>query len=367
MTMRYFGPTNGFLPRESGIVTSQVRDVKKFKIGKYTTNIQSPSPVAAYRRMDTNSPARVTSDAIHRWADGARSPRTNHLGTHDWDTCQTQRRAYDFEMGNQTISAANKLGGFDIVGYESKAAAQRAITNRTNRVITMLDTASNWAAVGGQPGDHTADADDLNEGRGFWDQASSNENDSTAFAIFFTLMAAFEQIKLDTNGNVTMDDLLLILSPRAAYLTAGSGEMRAYMKGSVDAMKIVKGEHTNADRWGLPDRFHGMEVVVEDCVMVSDVASAGHANASSRAFVKSDDVALLVARPGSMDSPYGSQNWSTVNCFWYTEREGDGSELEVEVKTDDWHRLTEGRVVEQFAEKLVAPITGFHISNILSE
>lgn len=362
MAFRYLSPTNGFLPVATGQVVGFIRDPKKFKINRYVENVRSPAATASYLKLDRGGPARVVSDKSFAWQDGDKSPTGHHnLLTHRWVAFQTERRAYPFTLGNQAIKGAQKIGKWDPVVAHSRMVANQAVINRTNRIITELQTAANWST-------NTDTAANL--GGGYWDLASADENDAHFNNIFKSLMAAVEVIVKETNATVELDDLKLLLSPTVARKIAASGEVRAYMKGSPTAAIVLKGEGdwNPNERWGLPPRFHGIEIVVEDCVRVTNHPYAGgeDTTADTRTFVKDDDSAILVSRPGAIDGTFGTPAYSTIQCYWYSENGEDGGELEVETQVDSWNRLTEGRCVEQFAEELAAWPSGYRITDILS-
>lgn len=366
MAFRYFSPTNSFLPVATGQVIGFVRDPKKFKINRYVQNVPSPAVTASYYKLDRENPVRVTSDASFAWQDGDKRPSGNHNKLNFKLTAfQTERRAYPFTIGNQTVGSAKRHGKFDIIPAHSNMAASQAVTNRTNRIVTLLQTASNW------PTTNTADAAVLNQGAGQWNLASSDENSAAHAAIFKSLMAAYEAIKLQTNSTVQISDLRLLLSPGAARRIAASGEIRAYMKGSVHTVPVIKGDDiwNPNEEFGLPPKLYGLEVVVEDAVLITDKPYEGgeDTTAATRTFVKNDDTAVIVSRQGALDGVLDAPSFSTVQCFWYSDnKEEGGGELDVEVRTDDWNRLTEGSCVEQFAEVLAAGQSGYLVTDILS-
>lgn len=361
-TPRYLSATNGFLPVATKQIVAYVRDPKKFRLNQYVQHVQSPAPTASYLKLDRDQPVRVVSDKAFAWQDGDKRPTGNHnLSNFAWQPFQTERRSYPFTLGNQAVKNAKALGGWDPVAYESKSVSSQAMVNRTNRVISMLETTSNW-------GTHYATADTLSGGRGYWDQSGGEETDANYNAIFESLMAAAETISKATNAVVSIEDLVLVLSPRAARKMAASGEIRNYMKGSVHSLPHLKGEiSTNMNaQWGLPPVLYGVTVVVENTVRVTTHPYAGDSTGGTRVHVKSDSSALLLSRPGGLDAPFGAPSFSTVQCYWYTENGEDGGELDLEVREDSWHRMTEGSCVEQFAEVLAASPAGYLITDILS-
>lgn len=362
-TPRYVGAGSGFLPVATQQVTSYVRDPKKFAVNRYVQNLRSPAPHAMYWRMDRHAPARVTSDAEHAWVDGARSPQGKHnKANFALEPFQTERRAYPFELGNQAIQNAKKLGKLDLVSAYSKIVAQQAITNRTNRIVTLLTTTSNW-------GSNYATAATLNNGAGYWNYSSSVETDTNAFAIKKSLMEAVRRINLATNGKVGFEDLRLLLCPTDAIAMSNSGEIMGYLKHSRYSGKIQEdgGLANPNEKWGLPSHLYGIEVVVEDAVIVTDKPYAGDSTEPTHSYVMGSGKACLISRPGGIDADFGAPSYSTVQCYWYSGNGEEGGELEVETHEPDdgWHKMTEGRCTEQFAEVLAAAPTGYLLTSIV--
>jgi hypothetical protein len=362
-TPRYPGANNGFLPVATKQVESYVRDPKKFKINKYVQSLRAPAPHASYWKLDRHQPARVTSDAEFAWADGAKSPSGHHnLANFALEPFQTERRAYPWSLGNQALKNAEKLGNLDLAAIHSKIVAQQAITNRTNRVITLLTTAANWNG-------NTASASVLNSGAGAWNFSSSVETDANAYAINKSLMEAVRRINLGTNAKVSFGDMRLLLSPGAAIAMSNSGEIRNYVKSSKYSQPTLENSMGNVnEQWGLPAHISGIEIIVEDCVIVTDKPYAGDSTEPTHSYVMPDDYAVLLSRPGAIDADFGAPSFSTLQVYWYSENGEDGGELEVEMHepNNGWDRMMEGRCVEQFAEVLAAPPTGYLISDILS-
>lgn len=372
MAAGYLGPNNGFLPVPTQQIVAYVRDPKKFKINEYVQQVRSPAPNANYLKLDRHAPARLMASAQYAWSDGAKRP-DGHWNLHNfvWTNFQTERRAFPFSIGNQAIAAAKKFGGWDPAATHSAMVAQQAITDRTRRVITKLetDTAANW-------GNNRATADTLNDGAGFWDFASSNETDANFNAISRSILEGLRRINLETNALVQPEDLCCIVSPTAALRMANTGEIHSYMKGSRYSLHQIEGKGGMGtpkvnDKWGIPEYIRGVKMVVEDAVVVSAHPYAGDStepseSAGTRTYVKAENSAILVTRKGGLDAPFGGPNYSTIQCYWYSERGEDGGELEIEVRSDDWHRYTEGSCIEQYIEELAAAPTGFLIKEILS-
>lgn len=354
MTLRAASAYNGFLPSATGQVISHIRDVKKFKVSKYAQYIESPATIGVYYRVDRNFPVRVVTDADFVWADGADRP-VQHWNQTRWELVEfaVKRRNYGFTVGHMAIDSA-KRGGLDIVGVESGATASQAMVNRTNRVITLLETTSNW-------GSNTKTANELNEGAGNWLNASDDPTSPNYNAIKKTLLGAALEINVKTNGAVTPDMMNLVISPELASGMANTPEVHNYLKFGPFSKAQLEENNANA-LWGLPPSLYGFELIVEDAVRVSSRpgASDTYTTDGTRAYVKSPDSALLVSRVGGIDGIYGSKNFSTVQLYWYE------YEMAVEVFDDPENKRLNGNVVDCFAEILAAPESGYLITGTRS-
>ncbi len=73
-----------------------------------------------------------------------------------------------------------------------------------------------------------------------------------------------------------------------------------------------------------------------------------------------DQQMLVVARPGTLEGVYGAPDFSTATIFWYED------EMTLETFDDPKNRLTEGHLVENTAEILTSPLSGFLVTSSTS-
>lgn len=359
MTLRYLSGSNGFVPAPTGQVIAFVRDVKKFKINQYVQYIPTPKSVGVYAVLDRDHPVRIVSDADFAWADGDDRPMGKaNVGRFQWAEFATQRRDYPFTLGWKAQEQAE--GSWKPFAYEAAAHASQAMTNRTQRVWTYLESTGNW-------GTHYADANTLNGGAGLWEDASDDPNDPAYNAIRKTLLEAMRRIFLDTNSMVNWEDMRLVMNPDCAIAMASSAEFMNYLKQSPFAMAQVKGDVPNINQtWGLPEKYCGLNLVVEDGTIVTERPKASGTEASTsgtpapRRFIKGKTSAAILSRPGGMDGDYGSPSWSTVQVYHYN------GLLQVEAFDDPENRRTKGHVSEDFKEVVPATQAGFLITNVVS-
>lgn len=349
-TPRMPSATNVFIPRATGEVIAFVRKPSEFKLNEYCQFVKSEKPVGLYTVLDRAQSVRVPTDQEFAWPDGAPAPLgNNNLGNFRYEEFQCDRRAYGYSIGEQVVEAAD----WKVEAVQASIAASQAYTNKTNRVMDLLENTSNW-------GTNYADATTLNNGRGQWDEASDDPADAAHYlAIKRSLLEAFKRITLATNATVKIDDMVLLLSPGLAFAISETPEIHNYVKNTPFALAQIRGDKPGQNtEFGLPDRLYGFKTVVENCVYVSTRPLASGAD-GTRLFAKADDSAVLISRKGGLDGAYGAKSFSTVQCYFYKH------ELTVESRYDSWNKMHQGRVVDQFKEVLSAPPAGFLITNVM--
>lgn len=353
MTLRFASQSSVFVPEATGQVVAFVRKESEFPLNRYCTYIPSPATVGLYAKLGRDHFARIVSDAENAWHDGAERPVQNYNQVaFEMVEFATQRRSYSWTLGHDTVNQA-KL--FKIKLAHMDGAISQAMTNRTNRVVSMLETTSNW-------GTHYETANTLNGGAGTWDAASDDPDNANYLAIAKSLYEAARRINLATNGKVKIGDLRLIVSPGLAIAMSQSGEISNYVRETPQAHKVIR-EGLDPDvnnLWGMPASYRGFEIVVEDTPIVSERHnSSGTEATTNRTYVKADNSAVLVTRQGGLDGEYGTRSYSTVQLYHYQEL------LRVEARDDAWNRRVEGAVSENIKELIAASPTGFLITNTL--
>jgi hypothetical protein len=150
--------------------------------------------------------------------------------------------------------------------------------------------------------------------------------------------------------------LQLVLAPELAIAIAPTDEIRNYVKSQASAPQILMqglgpGTNLGYGGYGLPEMLYGVKVVVEDAVVVT--TPIGEAQVQSRIFPNT--VATLVSRVGELVDAVSTELFSTITMF---EKEN----MTVESKTEQWDRLTEGSVTDDFDLQLTAPTSGYCIT-----
>jgi len=352
MTLRYASPSNTFIPEATGQVIAYVRKPEQFKLNKYVQLVPAPKTVGVFAKFGRDSFVRVNSDAEFAWQDGDERPKGHyHQVPFEWTEFRTFRRAYPWTLGDETIEGST--GSLPIKQVYQAMAASIAMTNRTNRVITLLQTAGNW-------GSNTAAANTLNGGAGIWPTGSDDPTSPNYDAIYKSLVAAAQAIHLATNAVVQPTDLVTIISPSLAKSISSAPELQNYVRESPFAAQFVKeGFDPQYQLWGVPQTYRGFKIVVEDAPIVAERALASGVEATTnRTYIKNDTTAVMVARPGSLDGVYGAPSFSTVQIYHH------GGLMEVEERNDNWNRRTEGSVSENYKEVLASNISGYLITNV---
>lgn len=361
-TFRHFSGYNGFLPQATGQVIAYVRNPKKFRINQYVQYIETPVTKGAYYVLGRDMPARIPSDNgtagpdFLVWADSADRPNG------DWnkplfklEDFTTIRRDVPSKVGWITRDMAS-AGGLKLIEFQSAAMAQQMMTARTRLAITALENSSNW------PSSHVLTANNLNNGRGTWKNAGDDPNNlSTYNAIKRTLMNALKLIQLDTNSQVSQEDLVVVVSPDLAIEISQSPEVLNYIRESPAALAQVHGITENINqRYGLPEMLFGWKFIVEDAVEVTQFDnSSGTEATTNRKFIKGLDQALILSRPGGLDGEYGAPSYSTCQIYHY-----DGL-LKVSAFDEAKHEYTDLHVEENIAIEIAAGYAGMLVTGCM--
>lgn len=358
VTPRFPSSTNLFVPQATGQVVGYLRKPGKFKLLEYAQLVKSTRtggdgwPVCLFTTIDPDAPVRVVTDQEYAFEDGDDPPEGSGMMVNFVTTeVRMFRRAYPYRIGDQAADTANL---FPVLPVYRQVALMEAMTNKTARVWSLLDTTANW-------GSNTADANTLNGGRGLWSQASATEGSPFYLAIKRSLTAAIQTINLATNSVVQPEDLKLVISPVLAMSAANSGEITDYLKGSPFAKMQQEGkERGRNQQYGFPDYYGGVEVIVEDASRVTDRPnSAGTTSTTNRNYIKANTNAVLLSRIGGLDGVEGAPSFSTLQIYYYK------YEMAVEERRDVWAKRIDGRVVDQFKEVLASSRSGFSITNCM--
>lgn len=368
MAYAYPSGFNTWVPswEATGQVIAFIRNPNKFGINNYVAFRPARKSVGLYLEFDLDHPQRSLSLDQMAWPEGAERPGGEHnLAGFEYKEYRTIRRDLAVTLGRQTIAQTD----WPILGYHSALVMQQAMTALTRQVITVLDTAANW-------GTYTAAATALGSGAGKWTSANATPGDANYLNIKKTINQVALNILKTTGGMVRKENLWMVLAPETAKIISETAEIVDYLKQSPFSMAQVRGDAPNRNvLFGLPEMLYGVNIQVEDAVYVSTKKG----ETLSRSFIKDPDKVVFVSKiddlPGDEVGDAPTPNFSTFQCFHYSENAADGSPsrggnasglLVVETWEDVRNKRTEAHVTWQTAEKLVAPSSGYLVTDVLT-
>lgn len=345
MVATYTGPQTTYVPNfeASGRLTSNFsRNPKSFALNSYI-QLQPVKQMTGYHRKRTVEEAgRVIDTSLSNfiWPDNADMPRGVSHESDQYIQYLCKRYAYREQLGDQATGQAE----YDVFAEYEAQLAQQAMTARTVKVLTALNTSGNYpsantsAVFGGTITDTT----------GKWDASTTARQD-----IKRSLTHAAEVILDATLAGVELNDLVLVISTSMARKIAISQEIVDHIKGSPEALAQVRGELPgNNAIYGLPDKLYGFPVVIEKTRYVT--SRKGATRAVSQAM--SATSAIMVSRPGGLVGVAGAPTFSTAVLFVYDK---DGGDLQVVREHDSWNKYTKLAVIDNNDVAIVAGEAGF--------
>ncbi|MDE2104185.1 MAG: hypothetical protein KGL39_43515 [Patescibacteria group bacterium] len=340
-TITYPSGTNTYVPNLEGsnnLLVDFGRNVQDFAINRYTQIAPVKTNVGLYTVMTVEEAGRIldTDGANFAWADGQDFPERNEGNeSFQFNSFNTIRRGFGYKLGRLSTEQA----AWDIQSQHARIKAQQAMTMRTYFVMNALTTTANYSS------NHYSAVSSISGNSGNFAQSTTARQD-----IKRSLNYAAQQIMLDTLSAVKGQQLILVIGPALAASLAATQEIVDYIKGSKDAAAAIKGEVPGYNKmFGLPDQLYGYELIVDDASYVTSRKGATRA----ASFVWPSTTAVMLARPGDLVAPSNEgPNFSTCTLFMK-------EEMTVENDIDQWHRLTRGRVTEDYQAALTAPVTGF--------
>lgn len=332
--------TSTFIPDHAasgGLVVDFSRNPKEFKLSEWCQYVPVEKVEGRYVLMTIEEGGRLinTNLADFFWADGADAPLGfGNLETFNWQSFSARRYAFPFIMGELGVEQAS----WDVLAAHARRAAQRAMTARTQAMSTIATTSGNYDAT------HTSAVSSISGVTGKWDVSTTARMD-----IKRSLDYAAEIILKDTLGAVKPKDLMVVMSPGCAKKMSVSQEVVDYVKGSKDAKDtIINTLGGEVNRFGMPEYLHGYKIVIEDAVKVTSRKGA----TKVATYALADTTPFMCSRVGGLEGVEGTPSFSTFQCFLK-------EEMTVESKHDKDNRRHLGRVVDHYAGKIVAPISGF--------
>lgn len=341
--MAVSGQSNTFvqdLDASGRLVTGFSRNPKKFRLAAYGQIQNVTKNAGYYLRIDQYNAMRLVGGNLEEftWADSNPRP-TYHNNNVEFalSPFRTIRRNFN----NVTGMLAQDQADFKIGKIGENALAQKAMTARTRQAHLALANSANWDAS------HRKDVTTI-PGGGLWSAALS----TTPF-IRISVDYALNQVMLDTGSTVEPQDLILVMNPTTAFKISQTQEILDHIKQSPDAYSNLEGGNGKWSRFGLPNRLFGLNVEIEDAVMVT---TARNVTANPQ-YVMGDGIAYVMSRPGGIQGISDEPSFSTLTVF-------AKEEMTVENSTDTYNRLYDSNIVDDTVAIVTAPASGFALLNL---
>lgn len=356
-TYNFTGQFNSYIAKANGQVIANARDPKKYRVNKYTRAIKVEEALFVYYYIHPDDFVRTPATKSSVWYDGQERPEiSGQRIRHKTREGQCIRYFEDFQIGWETLKRAD----YNVLLGNTRAVENKVMIDWTNEVITLGEDPTQWSG-------NTADASDL-AGGAPWDTGTPEHP-----TIKMSLLEIAERITLNTNGIAgdfeNEDDvkLKIVLGVGAARKMATTPEIHAVYKESTFAERLVGKLAANPNAiYGLPKMLYGFEVVVETAIQVTenpqldgDLALTTGSPAPRR-FCKDSNSAIIVSNNGSVDGEIGAPNYETFQRFYKDQ------EILLETEDQSWHKRTRGGATRHGTTHLVAPATGFLVTNILT-
>jgi len=330
---------NTYLPSTEAtkhLVVDYSRNPNSFALPSWAQYVKVSKNVGRYIEMTVEMAGRLlsTDGADLMWADGADEPAGNgNVESFDFKPYLTQRFTSAYSLGDLSVEQAE----WDILAQHARIHAQRMMTFRTQKAVTLIQTSGNW------PSGNTSAVSSISGVTGKHDVSTTARRD-----IKRSLDYGADVIRKATLGAVKPEDLIFLVSPGYARKIANSQEIVDYIKGSPAAEKDVKEGLGPNSQYGLPTTLYSYPIRVEDAVKVTSRKGATKATS----YIMSDSSPVLLSRVGGLEGVEGSPSFSTVTVFLK-------EEMTVESKHDRDNRRHKARVVDDFDVRLTSGISGF--------
>lgn len=311
-------------------------------VNRYSKVTPVKGRVGTYLRFNPKDAPRLTTRTQKsNWPLGTPRPinSTNGVG---FETLpfRTNRDTETVPLDKTVIDTAS----FPIMKTHSAALAQKIHTRLAYNVCAELTNTANFDAT------HVATATAL-AGGVLSGGTTADPRIKNAFD------AAARVIQKDTFGAVNWTNLSVLMNPTTAQKLSSTREIREYVMqqaSSADYINMKSGEARGV--FGLPSVLYGYKVVVED--VWYNGANRGSASEEASP-VFPDNTIVVFLNEGDLEVPEGATSFATCHRFVY-------EEYTMESKTDDWDRMVLMACTMDYDVQIVAPPTGFIITNVFS-
>lgn len=340
----YPSATNVTVPTHEAsgyLTTGYSRNAKRFLLPRYVKYVPSTKNVGLYMKMSFQEQTRVVTTQEYAWAPGQKRPRhTDGMEQFLMVPYKTDRYDYGASFDDDT----ERLATWPITQQLSRVHCTKLMTSRTVRMLTEAVKVANWqiAADADLTANHTDTA--ANFVGGFLDQGTTS---TPYIKEFFNRVAVL--IDLETAGAVDAKDMWFIINPNQALLWGLSAEIMDFIKGSVWAGEELRNGLSPNNRFGVPSRLYGYNILIENASRITTRKGA----TLTKQYILPDKTVLCVSRPGGLIGVEGFSDFSTLILPWYRD------EMTLETRTDSYNRLVDINVCEQNIPIVASPPSGF--------
>lgn len=308
-TYAYPSGTNPFIPSYNGQATAQLivdysRNPKTFTVNKLVT-ISPVKKVSGYfMRFDQAVLSRVTDNAEAVWADGQEFPAGPHNKQRFTNIYyEATRYAEPYPVGYLERDQAT----WDVDKQAQRVLGQRMMTRRALAFKNLVTNTNNYLT--NNTGTATA------FGGGQWSAATA-----TNPYILQTINEVERRLLLTTNGVITREAMILLLSPTLAYNISKTQEIHAYLGNSPVALAVLRGEAAGTNKtYQIPDNLYGCRTVVDTTVQNTAARDA----TPNYTFFQPTEDAIFLVRPGDIPENVGdfATAFSSIHLFVYEPEE----------------------------------------------
>lgn len=349
------GATNTYLPAlQDNLYTSWSRNAKSFAVNMICRYRPIKKPTGQYLYFNPldyqrfpngvpGTPAAAASNP-YLWAPGDLRPMQGGpaLGF--------EFRPYNCKRYSPSVQLdllADQVADFPFLKNETENLAAKAMASRAIEVVGVLTTSGNYPS---------ANVDTATN----WGGGYFNAGTETNPIIKTALMKASVLLNRVTNGNVSTDNLVLIVNPNSAYKMGLSQEVHTIFVRSQFAGKLITSETglgSNAGKFGLPEQLYSVRVVVMDATV--NLYNQG-ASGEAREYIFPDNTAVLACvNSNGGDASEAGSSYETCQIFIY-------EDMKVETETDTWNRIIKASVTDNRQAVQVSGTSGVLITNLFS-
>jgi hypothetical protein len=318
------------------------RSPKTFAINRWAKKRKVTKMVGYYLTLTAQDAARVinSNPALAVWPLGNEAPANNETDLPlSFPTYDTLRYQYGFNIPYETVQQAD----WEIHASYARVSLQKAMTNRTVKAVAQLVAAS-W-------GSNTNNCTSLVGGK----MSAGTSTTPYGLEAFLAVQLAINQSSI---GVARPEDLVAVMNPNTAKGIRTSQEFIDQLKQSPDALAyLIKGENIRRGQWALPPVFNGVDLIVDDTVVVTSKENVA-GTASTGPYAMADGDIYFITRTSGLTMNEADVDFSTCQFF-------DFEDMTVETRDEPGNRREAGRVVDNYDFQVVAPATGYRLTGCI--